>query len=1600
MIAGTQVIKGYELHERIGSGGFGVVHRAYQTTVGREVAIKIILPHFANHPDFIRRFESEAQLIARLEHPYIVPLYDYWRDPGGAYLVMRWLRGGNLSDALTQGPFELEAAAQLLDQITSALALAHRNNVIHRDLKPANILLDEEGNAYLSDFGIAKDIRDTARHQTGSDVILGSPDYLAPEQARRDPVDARTDIYSLGVVLYEVLTGQHPFPNKTSVERMFHHLNDPLPLITTLADDVREGVNAIIQKATSKNPAHRYTSVLEIAADFRQETALGLAQAGGSLVEQLTLREQEILQCVIEGFSNREIAQRLFVTVGTVKWHIWQLYRKLHVRSRVQAIARARELNLLVPDITDELSATEATYVPLPAPENPYKGLRPFQAVDALDFFGREKLVKRLVARLAEHHPLSRFLAVVGPSGSGKSSVVKAGLIPALWRGDLPGSDRWFVIEMVPGARPLDELEVALTRVAANQAEHLRAHLERDTHGLLRAAALLLPDDGSELVILIDQFEEIFTLVADEETRAHFLKLIHAAVTDPRSRVRVIITLRADFYDRPLHYPEFGELVRTRMETVLPLSAEELEAVVTKPAERVGVSFEPGLVATITSEMHYQAGALPLLQYALTELFEQRQDRVLTRSAYQSLGGAIGALAKRAEDIFNEQDNTGRDTIRQMFLRLVMFDEESAESKRRVARSELLAVAADEDAMDDLIDTYAAYRLLTLDHDPATRSPTIELAHEAILREWDRLRAWLDDYRYDIRQQRLLAAAVSEWIGAGKDTSYLLHGARLEQFAGWVAGTELALTKEERDFVNVSLAQQAQNEQTERDRHRRELALAHQAERSQRRAANRLRALVAGLAVFLAVAVALAALAMEARETAEDERGKTEREAETNRSLVLAKNAEQAAQRGETDLALAFALAAVDRETPSPESVRTLRDIALGNGTRVVFREHTSPVWAVALNEDGSFALSGGCGEFDEAGSCLHGELVLMNVEERRVVFRRSAHDGSINSVTFSPDGSSALSGGDDGIMLLWDSLTGEILRRFEGHTEPLYAVAFRPATAAPGILTAVSASADGSLVLWDVQSGTIIRRFGPDHPDTNDLEGHTARVNAVTFSPSGERMVSASSDTTLIVWDVETGTLIHRMEGHGSPVMAVKFVPDGNSVISGSEDYTIRQWDAATGEEITPIDAPVGGQVYCLDITPQADTVLVCVRNEIHFWNIAQWQETSLLADNRAEEDGNLLSLSLSGDGRRWIAGTAMGKVRVWNREQADEIRRFNTNGTPLGTVAISADGRTLLTGTHDYCGGILWDIESGSAIQQFRSAEGEGLWSMGAALFETEEGPRAVIGCAYWEGMEPRTWLAVWDVSTGKELHRLEGHQANIWHVAVSADGRTALSGSIHATGGELVLWNLVTGELIRRFDTEAAIMGIDLSRDAARALTTASVDRELGPGIILWDVANGTMIDHYPFDVALADVVFGPDESTAIVTTGDARIVTVDLTTHEMIWQAYPENETWVLRLSPNGRYVLIRDVNVGTLSLWNTATGELIQYLGNHHGEPPNVVFSPDSQSIFSAGLDGAIIEWRIADLSLDTLHEWVRENRYVRDFTCRERAQYRIEPLCE
>ncbi|HVO69803.1 MAG TPA: protein kinase [Aggregatilineaceae bacterium] len=1565
-----QIIKGYELRERIGAGGFGAVYRAFQTTVGREVAIKIILPGFANHPDFIRRFEAEAQTIARLEHLHIVPLYDYWRDPDGAYLVMRWLKGGSLRDALkTNGPYDVEHTSLLLNQIASALATAHQHHIIHRDLKPGNVLLDEDGNAYLADFGIAKDLMSLKESATQSDVIVGSPDYLSPEQARSETVTPQTDIYSLGVVLYELLSGQHPFPNGSTVQRLYSHLNDPLPAIAKLPDDIRDAVNAVIQKATMKNPAHRYTDAPAMAAAFRAAIALDNKETPTNVVEVLTPREQEILHYMVEGRTNKEIADQLFVTVATVKWYITQMYRKLGVRSRVQAIVRARELDLIARGFRST-QEDAATYVPSDQfqPTNPYKGLLPFQTADYHDFFGREKLVEKLVRRMAEPDADARFVAVIGPSGSGKSSLVRAGLIPALWRGDLPGSERWFVVELLPGARPLDELEVALTRVATIPGVNLREHLARDRYGLLRAANLVLPNDGSELVLVIDQFEEVFTLLDDEDARVHFLNLLHAAVTEPRSRVRVVITLRADFYDRPLHYPEFGELVRSHMETILPLSAQGLERAIAGPAERVGLTFEDGLVAQIIDEMHYQTGALPLLQYALTELFERRQGRQLTHAAYQDLGGAIGALAKRAEDLYREFSPAGQETIRQMFLRLVTLGEGTEDTRRRVHRSELLAIADDQEMMDEAIDTFVVYRLLSLDHDPATRSPTVEVAHEAILREWERLRLWLDHSRDEIRLQRLFSRAAQEWAAASRDASFLLSGTRLDQFQAWAGQTQLAFTPLETDYLRASATAREEAQAAALAQQAREIHL-------EQRARNVLRGLVAVFLVAAVVASGLAALAFEQRHMAQDNEAKANRNAELSQSLALASAARAALSEGNTDQALALAVAANQINEPPAFAQRTLYDASAAPGTIRRIPCATAWCWGMSVSPDEETVLTGDGvggivlsdlatgatirryegGHTEEAvafflpdgkrflSTGYDDKMLLWDVASGQILRTYLSTDGDFNGGALSPDGSFAATGMEAGVVLIWEVETGELLHRLVGHdpSVQVQGVAF-----SPDGKTLLSGSEDATMILWDVQTGELIRRF----------EGHTNIVFSVHFSPDGRNALSTSFDNTMILWNIATGQMIRQFAGHTNWVFDARFSPDGQQILSASRDQTLRLWDMASGNVLHTYAGEPSMALRVEYLSSGTQALSSYNDGILRVWQLTAQevvrqfgaQAPPVPETDDTFADGDTLTLSKNG---RWAAAPGAGAdanaVMLWDTETGELIRRFSRHDGNVTSIAFSPDQRQLVSAAWDNTL-ILWDVQTGEEIRRFTGHTGPVL-----DVAFSPDGSRLA------SGSEDQT-IILWDAAAASVLWRFDGFTDAVNSVAFSPDGHTLIAGfgTIRYVAGSnednsLRLFDVDTGEEMRRFEGHTAPITVArFSRDG-KSLLSASTDATLR----LWDVATGS-------------------EIRRLIGHGTA------------IWSA---------DFSSDGRYAISGSQD-GTVIVWDLTTGEELRSLDEPGAMVQGALFTPDGSMGLTASADGRLRRWRLT-LGFNDLLTWVGEHRYVRDLACSERELYRVLPLC-
>ena len=497
------------------------------------------------------------------------------------------------------------------------------------------------------------------------------------------------------------------------------------------------------------------------------------------------------------------------------------------------------------------------------AVRNPYKGLRPFGERDSPDFFGREALIARLVDRLGEVARAGRLLAVVGPSGSGKSSVVRAGLVPALRSGALPGSERWSLAVMQPGTRPFRELAAALLAMRPDAPPRLAERLGRDGD-LGSAIARILPNGAAHLVLVMDQLEELWSLVEDEAERTRFVAALVEALAARDGRLLVVTTLRADFLDRPLRTPGLGELVRGGTELVTPLARDELERAIVRPAESVGVRLEPGLATEVIADVARQPGELPLLQYALTELFERSDRHRLTCEGYAAVGGVLGALGRRADETYAALEPAGREIARQAFLRLLVPGESGEPTARRVARSELRALSDDPRRVDDVVDEFGRRRLLSFDRDAVSGEPTVQVAHEALLTRWPRLAGWIEEAREDLWTRRRLADAATDWIRAGRDPGFLLAASRLDLFASWAASTDLRLGNPERELLEASIAERSRQDEAAAVRLAHERAL-------ERRAATRLRALVAVLAAAALVATSLSVVVYGQGETAKEQ---------------------------------------------------------------------------------------------------------------------------------------------------------------------------------------------------------------------------------------------------------------------------------------------------------------------------------------------------------------------------------------------------------------------------------------------------------------------------------------------------------------------------------------------------------------------------------------------------------------------------------------------------------------------------------------------------------------------------------------------------------
>lgn len=859
----------YRIVSKLGQGGMGVVYKAVRDDgeLDMTVAIKLIKAG-SKAPEFLARFRRECQLLFDLGHAHIAKFLDAGRtEEGEPYLIMKYVEGSPINRYCRDHKLGLVQHLRLFRKLLEAVAMAHRKGVIHRDIKPNNVLVNQDGDPVLLDFGIAHSVED-GQEQNGLTVgHIGpmTPAYAAPEQKRGEPATPRFDIYALGLLLTEILLGRRPS-------------NEASSLFATLQKNVMDGqedwhkamedgqlppsVTAFLRTALAEDPEKRYDTCEAMLLDL--DHLLNMAENRGELP-----RLQQSLHCydlqILVASEGRDAALPLSkafeaqgmkvnvlspgqdaaamsaalqeapicLTALTPKhqppWSNSETCEALAQRVRTGQVrlipfllagsSRPREESALpfylrrqawlswsdgdaIKHIADHFLTRQSTLTSHSIEGTcPFRGLEAFREEDARFFFGREAITQRLEDHLGRH----KFLAVLGPSGSGKSSLVQAGLLP-----DLHHAGRASLL-FTPNQHPIRELAYALAPhfPAENQlpADQLLRRLrqdERSLHFILRELREIFGGPQS-VSIVIDQFEEIFTLSKEEAEVRLFLKNLLYAIEGEGDAVKVILTMRSDFLGKCVNWPDLNAFICDHMIQVEPMDDYALTRAVVEPARLVGLEFEPGLADVIINDVKGAAGELPLLEHALLELYERRKGNQLTAAAYAEIGGIEGALARRAESCYSGLDKADQATLRKMFtLCLVTPGDGSEDTRRRASRREIRAVAPDPQSAEALLQKLIQARLLTAHRDEAQNKDQIDVAHEALIRKWDRIKTWMDEDRESIRQTIRLRRNAETWNEADRSNAYLLNGPRLMQIEELFEEHKAHLTQLERDFVRAS----------------------------------------------------------------------------------------------------------------------------------------------------------------------------------------------------------------------------------------------------------------------------------------------------------------------------------------------------------------------------------------------------------------------------------------------------------------------------------------------------------------------------------------------------------------------------------------------------------------------------------------------------------------------------------------------------------------------------------------------------------------------------------------------------------------------------
>ena len=1192
------------------------------------------------------------------------------------------------------------------------------------------------------------------------------------------------------------------------------------------------------------------------------------------------------------------------------------------------------------------------------AATSPYRGLRSFEPEDAAWFCGREQLTDTAVTQLRALHDEGGLLAVVGPSGSGKSSLLRAGLIPALLAGELglPGSPMWPVLLFTPGSRPVRELADRLASLTEGDPGRFEAVLvdEPQASATLAAEAVTAEgctvtdtSGGSRLVIVVDQFEEVFTACQDEQQRGTFIAALCAAAEKRGNYTAalVVLGLRADFYPHVLEYPALVAAIQRHQVLVGPMTEEELREAIIEPARKAKLSVEDGLVEVLLRDLAppprhgspataLEPGALPLLSHALRATWDRGHGGRLTVADYRATGGIRDAVAASAEEVYRNLVPAQQDLAQQVFTRLVHVTDDTADSLRRVPVSELPRI----DDVRPILDAFIANRLITAEADD------VQIVHEALVRAWPRLRDWISEDRAGARVHRQLTAAAGVWRDSGRDPSDLYGGGRLAAVEEWATqgAQHDKLNLLEREFLSLSVDRRIAEEKAARQRTR------------------RLQQLVAALAVVACTACLLTLVAFQEKAAVTRQKAAVAHQRDL---AVSGQVAIEANQLRASDPALAMQLSLTAYQIAPTVAARTSLFEATGGppvtrllgpaGAEMNAVAYSPGRALLALGSaDGTVQLwnTGGPGSPVAAGAPF-----------------AVPSPGSVTSVAFGADGRILVAGSTGATVTEWD---------ITNVARPIRLAVLRINPAAS--VKSVAFSADGRTLL--AASGDRVFVWDAAVPLSGQkpatlLGTGTGQVKAVAVSPDGETFASATSTGQVFLWRLQAGKPeadgMLRPPGTARSLNAVAFSPDGRTLAAAGDAGRIWLWTLASGSRPTVSQSALTGPtslIYSLAFSPDGRTVAAgSADNDAYIWSLANGAVTAVLP-----HPAPVLSVTFGASGNTLTTADTDGVARIWQLPGPV----LTGPAASVFAVAYSPDGHDIAAGSGD--GTVrLWDVSDlahpiplGNPLVSTGPAadalDGPMAWGPGGRL----AAGTASGGIQLWDVTDPRHPLMLHTPSSAL--------MSFIQNVTFDTSGRLM---AVASAAGTIELWDTSTFAhpvplaVFRDVPpgNSQGVLAVSISRDD-RVLAAAGDDGS----VRLWDIANprhpvpiGGQQFLASLNATVYQVTFSPDSSLLAASgeDGKVRLWRVSDPAHPQLLATLtgPQGIVYDVAFSPDGRTIATSDGDK-TIWLWDITDPARPVSLGALTGPVKAVfaaVFSPTGKALVAGSQDDTVRLWLIS-----------------------------------